>query len=209
MVGLAYLQEGVQCFALKGTCARMGYCVFLWYWMHACLQTGRLHEPILACNDSDRRVETLQLAVSRNSYLVCGGRHPLLPPQVLLATFFGITLLGDHLSLLGLLGSLLIVAGVILANASKVTALKRPPDAAPGKAAAFEMPPEEDSDSDESCSSHQHLVHGLDGPRGDESQDVRMSHDDRRGMRGNGDVVLELQALDSHAPAYQDRGHLP
>ena len=41
--------------------------------------------------------------------------------QVLFATVFGIVLLGDSLSLLSLLGSLLIVGGVVLANMSRAS----------------------------------------------------------------------------------------
>lgn len=52
--------------------------------------------------------------------------------QVLFATFFGIAIMGDSVSWLGIFGSLMIAAGVVLANASKSVAIDKSMAKLPG-----------------------------------------------------------------------------
>ena len=102
--------------------------------------------------------------------------------QVLFATLFGITILGDSPSLLGLLGSVLIAGGVILANMAKSTPKSTSSDTLPVKASAFAMPPD-----DYRAVSGRHLQ--------------AFSPKAARGLNNlssanKGEVVLELQAVE-------------
>ncbi|MCJ1429072.1 hypothetical protein MMC29_006985 [Sticta canariensis] len=123
--------------------------------------------------------------------------------QVLFATFFGITILGDKLSWLSATGSLMIAAGVVLANASKSQpASKDGGDKLP-TTKAFAMPADEDKEFDEhghllmqQFSAGQHLKHASPHGAGDDSsigQQAERQHADSH--TNAGDVVVELQAV--------------
>ena len=99
--------------------------------------------------------------------------------------------MGDSLTLFGAVGSVLIAAGVILANASKSPAPASGLDDLSAKGGAFAMPLDDDCDQtwrgdDEHYSHGQHL-RTASSPQGNDDGD------------GEQAVVLELQPVSEHA----------
>ena len=112
--------------------------------------------------------------------------------QVLFATFFGITILGDQVSMLGLFGSVLIATGVVLANASKTPKSSGMGESLPMKAPAFPVPPADE----ESALTAQHYSHGQHLRTG--STDLGVSNAARKAGVHDGQVVVELQPTQEH-----------